>query len=103
MVQHIAIPAGFLVLLFAASSLSLPSPDLSQEKKKGIVRELLDSLETKDRKPLRFIDSKKYIQHNLELEDGLDGFKKLISRLPEKYESQRRENFCRWRLRHRSF
>jgi len=81
MIQHITIP-GFLVLLFAAASLSVPAQDLSQETKKDIVRKLLESLETKDPKPLRFINPKKYIQHNLEIEDGLDGLKKVISRLP---------------------
>ena len=81
MIQHITIP-GFLVLLFAAASLSVPAQDLSQETKKDIVRKLLESLETKDPKPFRFINSKKYIQHNLEIEDGLDGLKKVISRLP---------------------
>ena len=81
MIQHITIP-GFLVLLFTAASLSVPAQDLSQETKKDIVRRLLESLETKDPKPLRFINSKKYIQHNLEIEDGLDGLKKVISRLP---------------------
>ena len=81
MIQHITIP-GFLVLLFAAESLSVPAQDLSQETKKDIVRKLLESLETKDPKPLRFINPKEYIQHNLEIEDGLDGLKKVISRLP---------------------
>ena len=102
MIQHITIP-GFLVLLFAAASLSFPAQDLSQETKKDIVRKLLESLETKDPKPLRFINPKKYIQHNLEIEDGLDGLKKVISRLPANTKANRRENFCRWRLRDRSF
>ena len=81
MIQHLTIP-GILVLLFAAASLSVPAQDLSQETKKDIVRKLLESLETKDPKPLRFINPKKYIQHKLEIEDGLDGLKKVISRLP---------------------
>jgi hypothetical protein len=81
MARRLTIP-GFLVLLFAAASLSVPAQDLSRETKKDIVRNLLESLETKDPKPLLFINSKKYIQHNLEIEDGLDGLKKVISRLP---------------------
>jgi len=83
MIQHIAIPVGFLALLFAATSLSVSSPDIGQETKKDAVHELLESLETKDPKPLGFINPKKYIQHNLQIEDGLDGLKKLISRLPK--------------------
>src|SRR6202040_1372304 len=51
--------------------------------KKDMVRALLKSLETKDPKPLGFINPKKYIQHNPRVEDGLAGFKKFVSGLPK--------------------
>jgi predicted SnoaL-like aldol condensation-catalyzing enzyme len=56
---------------------------LSQNEKKGMVRELLKSLETKDRKPLSYINPSKYIQHNLNVEDGFKGVEKLITSLPK--------------------
>jgi len=46
------------------------------------VRELLKSIETGDSKPVRFINPKKYTQHNLSAEDGLEGFGKLMRQLP---------------------
>lgn len=55
---------------------------LSQNEKKERVRTLLKSLETRDPKPLGYIDAKKYIQHNPNVEDGLKGVKKLRSSLP---------------------
>jgi len=48
-----------------------------------IVRELLKSLETKDPKPARYINSRKYIQHNLGVGDGPEAGKELISQLPD--------------------
>jgi predicted SnoaL-like aldol condensation-catalyzing enzyme len=55
---------------------------LSQNDKKEMVRELLKSLETRDEKPLRYINPKKYIQHNPNVEDGPEGVKNLRSSLP---------------------
>jgi predicted SnoaL-like aldol condensation-catalyzing enzyme len=62
---------------------SAPGQSVSQEAKKDMVRALLKSLETKDPKPLGFINPKKYIQHNPRVEDGLAGFKKFVSGLPK--------------------
>jgi predicted SnoaL-like aldol condensation-catalyzing enzyme len=69
-----------LLGVFGASA---SAQSVSQEAKKDMVRALLKSLETKDPKPLGFINPKKYIQHNLRVEDGLDGFKKFVSGLPK--------------------
>jgi predicted SnoaL-like aldol condensation-catalyzing enzyme len=43
---------------------------------------LLKSIETGDSGPIHFINPNKYIQHNLEVAEGLDGFKQMITRLP---------------------
>jgi predicted SnoaL-like aldol condensation-catalyzing enzyme len=51
----------------------------AREQKIEMVRELLKSLETKDSKPARYINSRKYIQHNLAAGDGPEGVKKLIA------------------------
>ncbi|MBY0554966.1 hypothetical protein K2P97_10590 [bacterium] len=53
------------------------------EKQKTEVKELLKSIETGDSKPVSYINPKKYIQHNLSAEDGLEGFGKLMSQLPK--------------------
>jgi len=55
---------------------------LSKQDKKEIVRSLLKSLETRDRKPLAFINPKKFIQHDPRIEDGVEGFKRYIAGLP---------------------
>jgi predicted SnoaL-like aldol condensation-catalyzing enzyme len=55
---------------------------LSQDAKKDMVRALLKSLETRDPKPLGFINPTKYIQHNPRVEDGLAGFTAFVSGLP---------------------
>ena len=55
---------------------------LGPGQKIEIVRELLKSLETKDPKPVRYINSRKYIQHNLGVGDGPEGVRELISQLP---------------------
>ena len=55
---------------------------LSQNEKKERVRTLLKSLETRDPKPLGYINPKRYIQHNPNVEDGLEGVRKLRSSLP---------------------
>jgi hypothetical protein len=39
------------------------------------IAELLKSLETGDRTPLATINPQKYIQHNLRVADGLEGFR----------------------------
>ena len=74
--------AGIMGLLGVFGT-SEPAQRLSQEAKKDMVRALLKSLETKDPKPLGFINPKKYIQHNPRVEDGLAGFKKFVSGLPK--------------------
>jgi hypothetical protein len=70
-------------LLMATAGFA-PADNLAPGQKIEIVRELLKSLETKDPKPpSSYISSSKYIQHNLQVADGLAGLKQLISRLPD--------------------
>jgi predicted SnoaL-like aldol condensation-catalyzing enzyme len=45
--------------------------------------ELLKSIETRDSKPLTYINPTKYIQHNLAVADGLAGVKALLQSLPK--------------------
>src|ERR1044071_3769837 len=47
------------------------------------VAELLKSIETSDPKPVAVTNPKKYIQHNLNVADGLEGFGALIGILPK--------------------
>ena len=44
---------------------------------------LLESLETGDQKPVGYINPNTYIQHNLAVADGLEGFGALIQHAPE--------------------
>jgi predicted SnoaL-like aldol condensation-catalyzing enzyme len=61
-----------------------------QTKKEGVtgaqkqqVIDLLKSIETGDPKPAGIINPKKYIQHNLSVGDGIDGFVALLKQLPK--------------------
>lgn len=44
---------------------------------------LLTSIETGDPKPVGYINPNKYIQHNLMIGDGLEGFGEVMAQLPE--------------------
>ena len=68
-------------LLLAMAGLA-SAEGLAPKQKIEMVRELLKSLETKDPKPFRYINPRKYIQHNLRVGDGLEGVRQLISQLP---------------------
>lgn len=54
----------------------LPSP-------KEQVTALLKSIETGDSAPVAFINPNKYIQHNLAIKDGLQGFGEALAQLPK--------------------
>src|ERR1700719_1077842 len=68
--------------LFLAMSGLASAEGLAPKQKIEMARELLKSLETKDPKPFRYINPRKYIQHNLQIGDGPEGVKQLISQLP---------------------
>jgi predicted SnoaL-like aldol condensation-catalyzing enzyme len=46
---------------------------------------LLKSIETGDQEPVGYINPKKYIQHNLGVADGLEGFGALLQQLPPNF------------------
>ena len=56
---------------------------METKSNKQKVVELLNSIETGDTKPVAYINSKSYTQHNLAVEDGLAGFGKVLSQLPK--------------------
>jgi predicted SnoaL-like aldol condensation-catalyzing enzyme len=74
--------ATVLVLAMAIIGGSSHAKDLSPRQKKDAVGQLLKSLESKDSKALAYINPDQYIQHNLQIENGLPGLKKLIAGLP---------------------
>src|ERR1700687_959890 len=74
--------ATILVLAFAIVAGSAHARDLSQREKKDAAVQFLKSLESKDPKALKYVNPDKYIQHNLQVEDGLPGLRKLLASLP---------------------
>jgi len=55
---------------------------MSNQNNKQKVVELLKSIETGDSQPASYINPNKYIQHNLAVADGLQGFGALLHQLP---------------------
>jgi predicted SnoaL-like aldol condensation-catalyzing enzyme len=55
--------------------------NMTEQKQQAV--ELLKSIETGDPQPLAYINSDKYIQHNLAVADGLAGVKALLQSLPK--------------------
>ncbi|MGA2664119.1 MAG: nuclear transport factor 2 family protein [Nitrososphaerales archaeon] len=53
----------------------------SQDQKRKVF-ELLRSIETGDHAPIAYIDPGRYVQHNLGVADGLQGFAELMKQLP---------------------
>ncbi|APZ47484.1 hypothetical protein BW723_14850 [Polaribacter reichenbachii] len=64
----------------AIADLKSESTKLSNKDK---VVALLNSFNTGDQKPISYINPKKYIQHNLAVEDGLAGFGAVMHHAPE--------------------
>jgi predicted SnoaL-like aldol condensation-catalyzing enzyme len=59
------------------------SPGPAGPDPKQQVVALLESIETGASEPVSVITPGKYVQHNLGVEDGLDGFGKLLAQLPK--------------------
>jgi predicted SnoaL-like aldol condensation-catalyzing enzyme len=55
---------------------------MSNQKNRQKVVEVLKSIETGDSQPVSYINPNKYIQHNLAVADGLQGFGALLQQLP---------------------
>lgn len=71
------------VTVFSGCALSQNKKEIKMSTKKEQVIELIHSIETGDHKPIGYINPNKYIQHNLAVKDGLDGFGEVMSQLPE--------------------
>ncbi len=88
--RSLRLALGFIALGTTLSSLASTtnSATVQQEKpmstnhKQHIV-DLLKSIETGDSKPVSHINPKKYIQHNLAVGDGLEGFGAVLQQLPK--------------------
>ncbi|WP_074410284.1 nuclear transport factor 2 family protein [Aquimarina megaterium] len=68
-------------LMLISCSKSDEAPIELSNKEKVVA--LLTSLETGDQKPVSYINPNKYIQHNLAVADGLEGFGALLQNAPE--------------------
>lgn len=75
--------ASALVLVACATSRAGANENSPVAGPKQEATELLKSIETRDSKPLAYINPNKYIQHNLAVADGLAGVKALLQSLPE--------------------
>ena len=53
---------------------------MKTNKEKAVA--LLESLETGDQPPIAYINPNKYIQHNLDVADGLEGFGAVVAKAP---------------------
>lgn len=79
----LVILSGFIFLITGCTTVTLKKEakmDLSN-KEKAVA--LLTSIETGDPKPVSFINPNKYIQHNLMVGDGIEGFGEVMKQLPE--------------------
>lgn len=75
------------VLATTALATSAYASDISGEKSTISNRDkavaLLESIETGNKQPVSYINSNKYIQHNLNVADGLAGFGEVLQALPK--------------------
>jgi hypothetical protein len=71
--------SGALALLLMTSGVAVAG-QLTADQKIDRVGKLLKSLETKDPTSLAYVDSKRYTQHNLAVEDGPRGVRSCILR-----------------------
>jgi predicted SnoaL-like aldol condensation-catalyzing enzyme len=81
-----ALGAVFMSLALGTNATAAPmkvTKEAKMNEQKHMVIELLKSIETGATDPVSYINPKKYIQHNLGAEDGLEGFGKLLSLIPK--------------------
>lgn len=88
--RSLRLSIGFIALGTILSSLASTanSATVQQEKPMAInhkqqIVDLLKSIETGDPKPVSYINPKKYVQHNLAVGDGLEGFGAVLQQLPK--------------------
>lgn len=69
---------------FTACATTHPKQEINMHlSNKEKVTALLSSIENGDPKPISYINPNKYIQHNLMVGDGLEGFGEVMKQLPE--------------------
>lgn len=71
---------GTSIALALGLTTSLLTAEVSNQEK---VTHLLKSIETGEREPAKYINPKKYIQHNLGVADGIAGFAEVLKALPK--------------------
>jgi predicted SnoaL-like aldol condensation-catalyzing enzyme len=84
--QHVLRGVAAIGIVAALASVATPAfageqTNMTEQKRQAT--ELLNSIETGDRKPIAYINPEKYIQHNLAVADGLSGVKALLQSLPK--------------------
>jgi predicted SnoaL-like aldol condensation-catalyzing enzyme len=76
-----------IVFVTSLSSIFAQSPtsekELKMSERKKQVTDLLKSIETGDAKPAAVVNQNRYIQHNLAVADGIEGFVALLKQLPK--------------------
>lgn len=85
MKQFILVSLAALIPFAVTPSLATEAPTKIQgeDTMKEKVKQLLKSIETGNQKPVSYINPQKYIQHNLNVKDGLAGFGEVLSQLPK--------------------
>lgn len=81
--KHFAVLCAVYFLVTASTSIN-PTKEAKMDlsnKQKAVA--LLTSIETGDPTPASYINPNKYIQHNLMVADGLEGFGEVLKQLPE--------------------
>ena len=89
--MNVSRPAGALAILAAAgltlaagfSAAQPPKKESKMSERKQQVVDLLKSIETGDPKPAAVVNPKKYVQHNLAVGDGIEGFVAVLKLLPK--------------------
>ncbi len=86
MKQFILVSLAALIPFAVTPSLATEAPTTKiqgEDTMKEKVKQLLKSIETGNQKPVSYINPQKYIQHNLNVKDGLAGFGEVLSQLPK--------------------
>ncbi len=86
MKQFILVSLAALTPFAVTPSLATEAPTTKiqgEDTMKEKVKQLLKSIETGNQKPVSYINPQKYIQHNLNVKDGLAGFGEVLSQLPK--------------------
>lgn len=72
-----------LIFLFTGYNQCISQEKSMPPSNKEKVAAFLKSIETGDPEPINYVNSDKYIQHNLLVGDGLQGFAKVMEQLPK--------------------